>query len=826
MNQSMDLAVVLPADALECEECLLTLLATVRRQAGVIEAHVDHGEHGEQLASGTVRLCVHYDPSVLRVTEVEATIKRVGAQTNARFEHLAVPLAGAAHERRADVLRAFLLEQPGVVHASIALAARMVFVQFDPSKTTRAALLEAARSASVTAEGESARSIAKSTQSHGAHGHEGHEEDAAHAHGGGYELAFSLACGALTALGWGLSKLALPKPAMLSAVIAAFVFGSWYTVKEIVVGVRAKRFEIDFLMMLAALGAAALGEWLEGSLLLFLFTLGHALEGYAMQRARNAIAALSQLAPDTAIRLDADGQEREVAVGSLAVGDEIVVKPNSRIAADGFVVAGTSAVNQASITGESVPVDKRAVLDREAAESTGIESLSAEHRVFAGTINGTGVLRVVVLRLASESTLAKLAALVARAETQKSTSQLRIDAFERRFVPIILSVVVLLMFSWVVVHEPFAKSFYRAMSVLVAASPCALAIATPSAVLAAIARAARAGVLIKGGAHLEALGEVDAIAFDKTGTLTEGQPTLTDIEPTAASDRTELLAVSASIEKRSDHPLARAIVEGARPFDGELPRFEATDVAAVIGFGVRGMLDGGAVQIGKPGMFVGAAALTEEVTTLVDRLRQSGRTVMVVRSGDRFLGVLGVMDRPRDSARAAIARLRALGVGHTVMLSGDNQSVADAVAREVGISDARGELLPEDKVAVLAKLASEGRKVAMVGDGVNDAPAMAHASVGIAMGAGGSDVALETADVALMADELHALPFAVALSRSARAVITQNLWMSLGMVAVLVPLTIAGFAGIGVAVALHEGSTLVVVANALRLLAFRERASS
>jgi Cd2+/Zn2+-exporting ATPase len=391
-------------------------------------------------------------------------------------------------------------------------------------------------------------------------------------------------------------------------------------------------------------------------------------------------------------------------------------------------------------------------------------------------------------------------------------------------VPIILAVVVLLLFAWVVVDEPFTASFYRAMAVLVAASPCALAIATPSAVLSGVARAARGGVLVKGGAHLESLGQIRAIAFDKTGTLTHGRPRLTDIVPFEDASEAELVRMAVAIERRSDHPLARAIDdEGAQrlPPDAVVP--EATDVEAIIGFGVRGSIDGHPVLVGKPGLFTRSEPLPSELARAVEQLESSGRTVMIVRVGPRFLGALGVMDTPRDTARDVIAQLHGLGIEQTIMLTGDNQRVADAVAQHVGIRVARGDLLPEHKVAAITELARSSSRVAMVGDGVNDAPAMASATVGIAMGAGGSDVALETADVALMADDLRALPFAVGLGRAARSIIRQNLWASLGMVAFLIPATIFGFAGIGVAVALHEGSTLLVVANALRLLAYRDR---
>lgn len=809
-KHKLDLELALPSDAVACDACVGRMVEALGATRGITRVHVDREDPARP------KLCLHYDPSSVRLEEVEALVESTGAALNAQYEHLSAPAVGLRHERQARLVEGVFARQPGVLHASVAFGSRRLYVEFDPTKTNREALLAVASKAGIVSFVEAASPAVAAVE------HEEHE----HEHGGPFgersELVFSLACGALTGIGWGLERAGVTSLVTTSLFVVAYVLGAWFTAKEVVVALRARRFEIDFLMLLAAIGAAILGEWFEGALLLFLFTLGHGLEGYAMRRARNAIGALAKLVPETALRVDDDGREDEVAVADLAVGDRILVKPNTRIPADGFVSAGSSSVNQAPITGESVPVDKRPVPDPEAA-LVAPEALGAEHRVFAGTINGAAALTVLVTKTASESTLARVVKLVAEAETQKSPTQQFTDRFERAFVPVILVVVVGLLFAWVVIDEPFARSFYRAMAVLVAASPCALAIATPSAVLSGVARAARAGVLVKGGAHLESLGLVRAIAFDKTGTLTEGKPRLTDVLTVDAASEDELLGVAAAVEKQSDHPLATAIVQGAAARLSGLAPMEATNVEAVIGYGVRAKVGSAEVAIGKPGLFTREGTLPESVAEAVTKLQGEGRTVMIVRSGSRFLGVLGVMDTPRESARAVVAELHALGIEQTIMLTGDNQRVADAVAKHVGIRVARGDLLPEAKVAAIAELAKSKSRVAMVGDGVNDAPAMANATVGIAMGAGGSDVALETADVALMADDLRALPFAVGLSRAARSIIRQNLWASLGMVAFLIPATIFGFAKIGVAVALHEGSTLLVVANALRLLAYEHR---
>lgn len=651
------------------------------------------------------------------------------------------------------------------------------------------------------------------------HGEHGHDK---HAHGtGNLELWFSLLSGALLLAGWIVSR-SMGEDALIARGLyaAACLAGAWFTVREAIENLRNRRLQIDTLMLVAAAGAIALGHWGEAGLLLFLFSLGHALENYAMGRARRAIEALAELRPETA--LVRRGQEIvEIAVGSLQVGDIVVVKPDERIAADGFVVVGETSIDQSAITGESVPVDKRPVADI-AASRANPDAVGADHRVFAGTLNRAHLVEIEVSRRADQSTLSRIVEMVRSAETQKSPTQLFTDRFQRVFVPVVLALAFVLLFAWLVVDEPFSASFYRAMAVLVAASPCALAISTPSAVLSGVARAARAGVLIKGGAPLERLGVLHALAFDKTGTLTEGQPRVTDVLAAENVGEETLLEVAVAVEKLSGHPLAAAVVRdgGERLGGAALP--VATNLESLTGKGLRAEVDGQVVYIGKRALFaeIDAIRLPPDLDARMRQLESDGRTTFAVKHGDRYLGAIGLMDTPRAAATAVIAQLRALGIRQMVMLSGDNQQVADAVAKSVGIDRALGNLMPEDKVTTIRELQEAG-DVAMIGDGVNDAPALASASVGIAMGAAGSDVALETADVALMGDDLSKLPFVIGLSRQTRRIIRQNLWASLGMVAILIPATIFGLK-MGVAVLFHEGSTLLVVANALRLLAYRE----
>jgi Zn2+/Cd2+-exporting ATPase len=634
------------------------------------------------------------------------------------------------------------------------------------------------------------------------------------------ELAFSLLCGAALLAGWLGPKIsAMPESAAFGLFLAAYFFGGYFTLKEALGKISQGKFEIDFLMLVAAGGAAILGEWAEGAFLLFLFSIGHALENYAMARARNAIAALADLAPEEALVRRA-GEEVTIPVEELKDGDIVVIRSNERVPADGFVIKGESSIDQAPITGESVPVDKSPVKDAAAAAEKP-EGVKPAHKVFAGSINGAGSLEIQVTRRASESTLARVIDMVSAAETRQSPTQSFTKKFEKIFVPCVVMLAFITALSWLVLDEDPAQSFYRSMAVLVAASPCALAIATPSAILSGVARAARGGVLIKGGAPLEALGRLDSIAFDKTGTLTSGEPKLVEITPSAGVTETELLRVAAAVEALSDHPLAEAIVRDVKERMGTVER-NATEFKSITGRGVSARLDGELVHIGKTALFTESdgTPLPDDLRAIVKSMSARGRTTMIVRRGNSYLGALGLMDTPRSAARRVIQHLRDVGVSKMMMISGDNQNVADAIARQVGLDQAFGDLMPQDKVEKIKELKEAGG-VAMVGDGVNDAPAMANATVGIAMGAAGSDVALETADIALMADDLETLPFVVGLSRATSRIIRQNLWVSLGIVAVLIPATLLGL-GIGPAVLVHEGSTLIVVANALRLLAYRD----
>ena len=829
----LDLPLLLPDVDDADDRCVGRLIAALSGRPGIAEAHVARD-------SGALQLCIHYDSAMINIGRVRELVHAAGAQVSERFGHLVVRADAALHARAARSAADGLRSMPGVLEADVA-ASGAVRIEYDRQKVSAQDLLKHAATLGLNA-AEAAPPGAARADDHAGHthgkddgDHAGHDHakagggHAGHSHTGGLfgemtELVFSGTAGALLGIGWLLESLATgPSWLPMALYITAYFFGGYFTVREAFDNLRAKRFEIDTLMLVAAIGAAALGKWTEGALLLFLFSLGHSLEHYAMGRARKAIEALAKLAPETATVRRASGTE-DVPVAALQLADVVLVRPNERLPADGVVVVGTTSVNQAPVTGESVPVDKRPVADAQAALAA-FDRVSAEHRVFAGTINGSGAIEVMVARRAEQSTMARVVKMVTEAEAQRSPTQQFTERFERIFVPAVLVLVVLLMFAGLMIDEPFSASFYRAMAVLVAASPCALAISVPSAVLSGVARAGRGGVLVKGGGPLENLGTLTSIAFDKTGTLTEGKPRLTDVVAMPGVSEDELLALAQAVEQGSDHPLASAVVTGAAErLGGRVALPAVSDIKSITGRGVQAQFAGETVVIGKPVLFseLPNSALSAETAAANDKLVVAGRTTMVVRHGQRFLGVIAVMDTPRPVAAQVMAELRALGIERLIMISGDNQQVAEAVAKSVGLTEAQGDLMPEQKVEAIKALREKHGKVAMVGDGVNDAPAMANSTVGIAMGAAGSDVALETADVALMADDLAQLPFAVGLSRSTSRIIKQNLYVSLGVVAMLIPATILGL-NIGTAVLFHEGSTLIVVVNALRLLAYKKR---
>ncbi|MEO5618752.1 MAG: heavy metal translocating P-type ATPase [Candidatus Eisenbacteria bacterium] len=591
-----------------------------------------------------------------------------------------------------------------------------------------------------------------------------------------------------------------------AAYVLSALIGGWFTLRSTIRSLAKFQFDVNLLMLLAALGAGIIGYVAEAATLMFLFSLSNTLEVYTMGRTRRALTALLKLRPARAL-VRRDGREIEVDAEAVLVGETVIVKPGQAIPVDGVVLSGESLVDQSSLTGESVPVTK-----------------AVNDAIFAGTLNQQGAIEARATRTSGDTTLARIVALVSEAQDQKSNSE-EVAEWVGRYYTIAVMIVAGLMIVVppIFFGQPFASTFYRAMTLLVVASPCALVIATPSTILSAIASAARNGVLFKGGKFIEALGRVRVVAFDKTGTLTLGRFAVTDVVALEGTGENDVLGWAAAAEKRSQHPLAQAVVRAAEARG--LTVTPATQLTSHLGKGLVATVDGAIVEVGTPELFqslgvtVPAGGLAH-----VERLRREAKTAMLVRRGDQW-GVLAAADQLRPVAAETIAALKRQGVCSVVLLSGDSAHTVAAIAARAGVDEFRGDLLPEEKVNAIAEMEQRHGAVAMVGDGVNDAPALARATVGIAMGGIGSDAAMESADVVLMSDDLTALPFAFRLTRKARAVVIQNVTIAVGVMALLVAWVFLGqYTPLGplrlpVAVSGHEGSTVVVILNGLRLLA-------
>ena len=644
-------------------------------------------------------------------------------------------------------------------------------------------------------------------------------------------------------LGGSVSGL-LPQWLVVALALVAYAAGGYTGTKCALACARQGVLNIEFLMIAAALGAAFIGEWEEGALLLFLFSLSGALESFASDRTRQAIVRLAELRPDTA-RVRAEGGVFEQSIDALTIGDVVIVRPGERMPVDGTVLKGTTHVDQGPITGESMQVYK-----------------AAEDAVFSGTINGSGAIEVEVTKRASESTISKIIALVEQAQDNAAPTQQFIDRFSQPYTLTVIGATILaILIPFLFGSEPFDRTLYRAMTLLVVASPCALIISTPASILSAIASAARGGVLFKGGAYLEKAANIDILAFDKTGTLTYGMHQVTDVVALNGHSEKEVISIAAGAESLSEHPIGRAILSRAQDMDlaVETPR----DFRGVAGHGVQALYsrNGKAemVYVGNAKLFMSEAVdLPEEVRRIGRQLQRQGKTaILVVRrsglkeesraweaepgNGAQFerafsgapgkdweaVGFIAVSDTLRVDAAETVAGLKEMGVARIAMLTGDNRDVAETIAAEVGLQDVYPELLPEQKVEVVEELRESGT-VAMVGDGINDAPALATSDIGIAMGGAGTDVALETADIVLMSDDLGKLPFMLRLSRRARDIVRQNICVSVAAILTLVLLTILApilvpefRLPLPVGVLGHEGSTLIVVVNGLRMLVMR-----
>jgi Cd2+/Zn2+-exporting ATPase len=579
--------------------------------------------------------------------------------------------------------------------------------------------------------------------------------------------------------------------------LCAYLIGGFVKAREgLITLFKEKEIDVNLLMLLAAIGAAAIGYWLEGAMLIFIFAMSGALESYTMAKSERDLSQLMSMQPETANVLDGEGREQTIRIENLRVGDVIVVRPGEKIAADGVVLEGMTTVNEAMITGESVPAEKE-----------------KNSEVYAGTINGAGSLIVKVSRAGKESVFSRIIQHIEKAKNEVPQSQTKIERFERIYAKAVLGITVVLMFlPHYLLDWSWSETVYRSMVFLVVASPCALVASIMPAILSAISNGSRNGILFKSGLQLENLSRIKLIAFDKTGTLTKGELAVTDIIPLANLEKEELLRATASIESLSEHPIAKAIVRHAKEKDLNLTR--PTRLEAITGWGVKAEYQGESWRIGKPKMFEAVDPRVEEIAVQVE---QEGKTVIFVEKAGELVGLFALRDTVRPEAKELIKSLKKMEI-QVAMLTGDQKVTAQVIGKELGIDRVYSELLPEEKVKMIQKLREENGQVAMVGDGVNDAPALVTANIGIAMGGAGSDVALDTADLVLMKDDLSKLPQAIRLGKRVQRIIKQNMVFALSIIALLVVTNFLQFMTLPLGVVGHEGSTLLVILNGLRML--------
>ncbi|QIZ68772.1 heavy metal translocating P-type ATPase [Geobacillus subterraneus] len=565
-------------------------------------------------------------------------------------------------------------------------------------------------------------------------------------------------------------------------------------------------FDMNTLMTVAILGAAAIGEWGEGATVVILFAISEALERYSMDKARQSIESLMDIAPKEAL-IRRGNEEMMVPVDDIQVGDIMIVKPGQKLAMDGIVIKGTSTLNQAAITGESVPVTK-----------------TVGDEVFAGTLNEEGLLEVKVTKRVEDTTLSKIIHLVEEAQAERAPSQAFVDRFAKYYTPaIIIFALLLAVIPPLFMGADWSEWIYRGLAVLVVGCPCALVISTPVSIVTAIGNAAKNGVLIKGGIYLEEAGSLKVIAFDKTGTLTKGVPSVTDVV-TYNGNENELMTITAAIEKGSQHPLASAIIRKAEEDGLNFNDVSVEEFQSITGKGVKAKVNNEMYYVGSPGLFEELLpnGIQSEIKEQITTLQTQGKTVMVLGTEKEILALIAVADEIRESSKEVIRKLHQVGIEKTVMLTGDNQRTAEAIGKQVGVSDIKADLLPEDKLNFIKELRDKHQSVAMVGDGVNDAPALAASTVGVAMGGAGTDTALETADIVLMSDDLSKLPYTIKLSRKALAIIKQNITFSLGIKALSLLLIVPGWLTLWLAIFADMGATLIVTLNSMRLLKVKE----
>lgn len=779
-TQTLEIPIIWPNYLEDCIECVQRLKTALEAMDGISSVEVD-----------AERKAVHvsYDKSVLNFESISDYARTIGVTFAERFRHQTIRLSGLDCPDCASKLETAVKNLKGVAWASVNYATSELVVEFEPDITGLGAICGVVRGFGYEADESCAAS----------------GEPTRHGLWRGRRLVLTSASGVLLLLGIATSRLLDANVLSAVLLILSSATGGLYAVRAAFYSIRGRSLDMNVLMTTAAAGAIWLGEYAEAATVMFLFSLGSTLEAYAVDRSRKSIRGLIDDAPDTAL-VNRSGDWIRVRIEEIEVGETVLVRPGDKIAVDGTVLQGESPVNEAPVTGEYLPKVK-----------------VPGDPVYVGSINGAGSLDVRTTNRAEDNTVARIVRLVEQAQAQKAPSQRFSETFGRVYTPIVIGLAVVVAVAVPVsTGTDFREWITRSLTLLVVACPCALVISTPVAVVAAISSAARSGVLIKGGAHLETMGRVNLVAFDKTGTLTAGRLRVQDIVPFGSLAAEELLAIAAGVEYRSEHPLAAAILERAEELG--VARQDSTFFEAIAGKGARAILEDGLFYVGSRRLMAELGIAVKESPKL-ESARDQGATVVWIADESACLGAIVMLDTIRDSAREAVLGLRKVGVRKVVLLTGDAAPVGETVARQLHLDEAHSELLPQDKLAKVKEMKQSGLHLAMVGDGINDAPALASADVGIAMGGAGNESAIGAADVVLMADDLGMLPFAFDLSRHARRVIRQNVWFALGVVVILVAGALTNRVGLATGVLGHEGSALLVIGNSMRLFAHRTRTS-
>ncbi|MGB9587803.1 MAG: heavy metal translocating P-type ATPase, partial [Armatimonadota bacterium] len=776
-TRTVKLPVTLPKGFEECNRCINRLRDSLLQIAGVQAVEVD-------TASSTMTLT--YDSHLVPLEDVQRRASQIGIQLSERFEHKTVELSGMDCPDCAVKLEKTTGRLDGVFWVSVNFASSKMSVEYDPSKIDMPRITKHIRSLGYNVR-EPVTGFAETRQL---------GRVPAKWHFSIHSL-LTLIAGIGLILGFAFSRLGFEIISSVLYGLSALV-GGIYSARGAIYSLRSFTLDMNFLMTAAAIGAVALGHWSDAAMVMFLFSLGNALEARTMERTRESVRSLIELFPSQA-RVRRNGEEATVPIAEIRVNDVFVVKPGEKIPTDGRIVSGFSTVNEAPITGESVPVEK-----------------SVGDAVFAGTINQRGSIDVVATATAEDNTLSRIVHLVEEAQAEKAPSQRFTEMFGRYYTPIVVAIALLVALAPpLLLDQPFKQAIYTALTLLVVSCPCALVISTPVSIVSAIGNAARNGVLIKGGSHLEAAGKVCVVAFDKTGTITTGEARVTDIIGVDDIKADRLLSLAASVESRSEHPLAEAIRREAEKRAVELK--PVSDFEALTGMGAAAKFDGETCIIGNSRLMEQLGIDCSEQTQLLTQLQEEGKTAVLVALGQKLVGVIALTDTIRETAKEAFRELRKVGVQRIIMITGDNEATARAVAEDLGVDEYYAELLPQDKVDIVRLLTERfGPCVEVVGDGVNDAPALAVATVGVAMGAAGSPTALETADIALMSDDLRKLPYVIRLSRQTLRTVRQNIGFSLLVILVLISTALLRKLTLPFGVLGHEGSALIVIANGMR----------